>query len=696
MKQFFIIIVICLAQGNAFAAPSFPAIKASYQASDAVLLDRHGEVIHELRIDLHARKLEWVTLPDISPALVKAVIRSEDKRFYDHHGADWQALASAAVGSVLGSGRRGASTITMQLASFLDNKLKKKSPQRTVGQKWEQIKTAQEIEKTWTKDQILEAYFNLVSFRGELQGIAAASRGLFDKNPNGLDEVESAILAVLIRAPNAAPEKAGERAVSLAALLGSTIPQEKIQQRAVAVLSRPYAVRKKIDLAPHMARMLLHERNTKATSTLDIRLQRFTGEILRQAIMHLANQNVQDGAALIVDNRSGDVLAYVGNVGKSSSAGYVDGIQAHRQAGSTLKPFLYGLAIEKKIITAASLIEDTPLDVPTERGVYRPENYDKKFKGLVSARTALASSLNIPAVRTAGLVSVNAFAAKLYEFGFSNLKDPLDYGPSLALGTADVTLWELVNAYRALANNGVWSKLRNSHEEKTGVRKRVLSPEAAFIVSSILSDREARSATFSLESPLGTRFWTAVKTGTSKDMRDNWCIGYSEQYTVGVWVGNFSGASMWNVSGVSGAAPVWLEIMNYLHHAATSHEPALPQKIIVKPVRIESEGLITTKREYFIAGTETDALHPTTTDANPKITYPAPNMIIAIDPDIPPDLQRVYFKISTSDPLFSLKIDEITLGSAADGSWKPSPGTHQLYLIAPTGTIADQISFEVR
>ncbi len=696
MKQFFLIIAICLAQSNAFAAPSFPSIKASYQSSDAVLLDRQGEVIHELRIDLHARKLEWVTLPDISPALVKAVIRSEDKRFYDHHGADWRALASSAVGSMFGSGRRGASTITMQLASFLDTRLKKKTAQRTVGQKWEQIKTAQEIEKTWTKDQILEAYLNLVSFRGELQGIAAASRGLFDKNPAGLDEVESAILSVLIRAPNAAPEKVGERAALLAALLGSTTPQEKIQQRAVAVLSRPYAVRKKIDLAPHMARMLLHERNTKATSTLDIRLQRFTGEVLRQAIMHLANQNVQDGAALVVDNRSGDVLAYVANVGKNSSAGYVDGIQAHRQAGSTLKPFLYGLAIEKKIITAASLIEDTPLDIPTERGVYRPENYDKNFKGLVSARTALASSLNIPAVRTAGLVSVNALAAKLHEFGFSNLKDPLDYGPSLALGTADVTLWELVNAYRALANNGMWSKLRNSHEEKTGVRKRVLSPEAAFIISSILSDREARSATFSLESPLGTRFWTAVKTGTSKDMRDNWCIGYSEQYTVGVWVGNFSGASMWNVSGVSGAAPAWLEIMNYLHHAATSREPALPQKIIVKTVRIESEGLITTKREYFIAGTETDALHPTTTDANPKITYPAPHMIIAIDPDIPSDLQRVFFKISTSDPLFRLKIDEITLGSAVDGSWKPSLGKHQLYLIAPTGAIADQISFEVR
>ena len=163
-----------------------------------------------------------------------------------------------------------------------------------------------------------------------------------------------------------------------------------------------------------------------------------------------------------MDNKTGDVLAYVGNVGNNSSAVYVDGIQARRQAGSTLKPFLYGLAVEKKIITAASLIEDTPLDVPTERGVYRPENYDKEFRGFVPARIALASSLNIPAVRTVNLVGVTAFAAKLREFGFSSLKDPEYYGPSLALGTADITLWELVNAYRTLANNGSWSKLRMS------------------------------------------------------------------------------------------------------------------------------------------------------------------------------------------------------------------------------------------
>jgi len=197
----------------------------------------------------------------------------------------------------------------------------------------------------------------------------------------------------------------------------------------------------------------------RTKSTLDGRIQRFAIDALQHALACLSGQNVQDGAVLVVDNETGYVLAYVGNVGTNSSAIYVDGLQAKRQAGSTLKPFLYGLAIENKIITAASLIDDSPLDLPTERGVSQPENYDKMYRGFVTARIAFASSLNIPAVRTLNLVGVSDFAAKLREFGFGSLRDGEFYGPSLALGTADITLWELVNAYRTLANEGVWSRL---------------------------------------------------------------------------------------------------------------------------------------------------------------------------------------------------------------------------------------------
>ena len=698
MWHTFFIIVLCFAPGTVLAAPSFTEVKTVYQSSDAVLLDRHGEVIHELRVDPYARKLEWVRLVDISPALVKATIRSEDKRFYDHHGVDWKALSSAAMGNVFGSGKRGASTISMQLASMLDVKLKsKKGQQRSVSQKWDQIKAAQEIEKSWTKEQILEAYLNLVSFRGELQGIGAASRGIFDKDPNGLDESESLILAALVRSPNASPEKVGERAELLAASLGSAVPSGKTKQLAVNALSKPYDVRKRIDLAPHVARLLMRKGEGSASSTLDARLQRFSLAALRQAVGALSRQNVSDGAVLVVDNKSGDVLAYVGNSGGSSSAQFVDGTRARRQAGSSLKPFLYALAIEQKIITAASLIEDAPLDVPTERGLYRPENYDKTYRGLVTARMALASSLNVPAVRTVDLVGPGAFVEKLKSFGFTGLRQAEDYGPSLALGTADIALWELVNAYRTLANAGIWSELRLTPDQRTASRRRrALSRGAAFIISDILSDREARSATFTLESPLSTRFWTAVKTGTSKDMRDNWCVGYSEHYTVGVWVGNFSGTAMWNVSGVSGAAPIWLEIMNYLHGQTLSRTPPVPKGVFSRMVAFSEGNKQYEKREYFLAGTEQDSLRPRSAELRPKIIYPAPDTVIAVDPDIPKGLQKVFFEASSADPALNIVLDETIIGPAPAVSWTPVLGKHRLSLIAADGAVEDQVLFEVR
>ncbi len=691
-----VIITACLIPGAVTGAPSYSAIKAAYRSSDAALLDRHGEVIDEVRVDPNGRKLEWAALADISPALVKAVIRSEDKRFYDHHGADWRALASAAVGSMFGRGGRGASTITMQLVSLVDGTLRPKNGRRSLGQKWDQIAEARAIEHAWSKGEILEAYLNLVSFRGELQGITAASRGMFDKSPAGLDEAESAILAALIRAPNAGSEKVGARAEQLSASLGNRTPPGAIRRLAAETLSRLPAVRQRADLAPHVARMLLRDGSARAVSTLDAKLQRFCIEALRQAVGVLAGQNVSDAAVLVVDTASGDVLAYVGNAGPLSPAPYVDAIRARRQAGSSLKPFLYGLALEKKIYTAASLIEDAPLDVPTERGLYRPENYDRTFRGMVTARTALASSLNVPAVRTVGLVGTEAFVATLAGFGFTDLRRAEDYGPSIALGTADITLWELVNAYRTLANGGVWSGLRLAPDQKTPPRRRALSREAAFIIADILSDREARSATFTLESPLATRYWTAVKTGTSKDMRDNWCVGFSERYTVGVWVGNLSGAAMWNVSGISGAAPIWLDVMNYLHGRTPSRAPSVPNGVVSRVVAFSEGGREYRKREYFLAGTEQDALLQRAAEVRPKIIYPAPDTVIAVDPDIPPGLQRVFFEASPADPELNIVLDKTVIGRAPAASWQPVPGRHILSLVGADGAVADTIRFEVR
>ena len=436
---------------------------------------------------------------------------------------------------------------------------------RNYVQKLRQIGSALELERSWTKAQILEAYLNSITFRGELQGIGAASQGLFGKSPHGLDLVESLILAALIRSPGASPMLVQARACALGKVLQPGWDCAALETRLARTPLLAQGIRPREALAPHVAARLLPQ--GLSHSTLDRELQVFAQETLRSQLLSVGAKNAHDGALLVLDNRSGEVLAYVGGVGDLSSARFVDGVRARRQAGSTLKPFLYGVALEKRYLTAASHVEDTPMDIAVEGGVYRPRNYDNEFHGdEVTVRMALASSLNVPAVRTLNLIGVGALVDRLKMLGFSELREPAFYGPSLALGAADVSLWDLVNAYRALANGGRWSQasLTGAEAARQGSRQ-VFSPQAAFLVGHILADRESRNLTFGLENPLSSRFWTAVKTGTSKDMRDNWCVGYSQRYTVGVWVGNFSGEPMWNVSGITEAAPAWAEVMNWLH-----------------------------------------------------------------------------------------------------------------------------------
>src|SRR5258706_10326378 len=283
----------------------------------------------------------------------------------------------------------------------------------------------------------------------------------------------------------------------------------------------------RVALAPHVARTLLSVNHPRVETTLDAELQAYATELLQQQLAALGESHVADAAAFVVDNRSGEVLAYVGNAGTAASAIYVDGVRAPRQAGSTLKPFLYEMAIERKLITAASLIDDSPVNLVTPSGLYVPQNYDRDFKGLVSARTALSSSLNVPAVRTLMLVGADAFVERLQMLGFDDVIHDGDfYGFSLALGSAEVSLWQLTNAYRALANGGLWSPLRLERAFKTSATP-VLDPAASWIVASMLSDPLARSVTFGVEHPLARRPWSRVTAGPSRDIRDNWCVGFS-------------------------------------------------------------------------------------------------------------------------------------------------------------------------
>jgi penicillin-binding protein 1C len=695
-----IIVAFGVFSDKAEALRTFNEIKASYNKSDATLLDRHGVVIHDMRIDTKGRRLDWTSLQNISPALTKAVIWSEDRKFYEHGGVDWTALGAAVIENMLGESKRGASTITMQLASMLDRKLRPKKVRRTIEQKWDQISAARELDGLWKKDEILEAYLNLVTFRSELQGIEAASRGLFGKSPDGLDEKESLLLASLIRSPNAASDTVAARACALAESMKSNAKCPEIKALSAEVLSGPYRITLRHNLAPHVALQLLSESRRKAVSTLDGNLQKFATETLTYQLRALSGRNVHDGAALVVDNKTGEILAYVANSGQQSSARHVDGIIAMRQAGSTLKPFLYALAIEKGLLTAASLLDDSAVNVPTPGGLYIPQNYDNDFKGPVSVRTALSSSLNIPAVRTLMLVEPDNFGIRLKALGFRNLKDGDYYGLSMALGSLDVSLYDLVNAYRAIANGGKWGKMTVDTARKKGGSKQVISRGPAFIVSDILSDRSARSLTFGFENPLSTRFWTAVKTGTSKDMRDNWCVGFSDRYTVGVWVGNFSGAPMWNVSGISGAAPVWLDLMNYLHRNGKVRPPMQPKDVIMKRVTF-GPASEPDRDEYFIRGSEPAGAVAHISGADMavgkiSISYPADKTIIAVDPDIPAENNMIFFE-ATAGGQFAWMLNQEKIGDGSKTvSWKPQLGMYKLSLVDQGGNAIDSIKFEVR
>jgi penicillin-binding protein 1C len=681
----------------ASSLPDFRTTKQGWRPSDATLLDRSGEPLQAQRMDFSVRRLAWTPLSGVSQALMQAVVSAEDRRFYQHRGVDWRALGSALL-SGAGEGRlRGASTLSMQLAALLDPALRPASGRRSLLQKGRQIQAALELERGWSKDQILEAYLNLAGFRGELQGVAAASAALFATDPSGLGHEQALLLAAMLRAPNAAPAALARRACALGHAMGQLPDCALLTQTAAAALGREARAAPAPHLAPHLARRLLREPGQSLHSTLDGGLQRRVLQILRWQLQGLADSNVRDGAALVVDNATGEVLAYVGSAG-SASRSQVDGVRAPRQAGSTLKPFLYGLALEKRYLTAASLLDDAPINLKTASGLYIPQNYDREFKGLVSVRSALAGSLNIPAVRSLMLVGVERFRERLREHGYAGIQRSGEfYGYSLALGSAEVSLWEQVQAYRSLALGGVLRPLRVLPDEAEGPARRVLDPAAAYLIADILADRSSRALTFGLANPLAGRFWAAVKTGTSKDMRDNWCIGFNRHYTVGVWVGNFEGDSMREVSGVSGAAPAWAEIMAGLGDGTADEGPAMPDGLQRQALRFEPP-VEPPRQEWFLAGTETATVRladPATRRA--RIEAPADGVLIALDPDIPVEHQVLLLSARPRRPGWSFRLDGQRLADAqAAFKWQPRPGAHTLELLDDGGQPQGQVRFTVR
>lgn len=713
----------CLSAGHALAAdlPSFRQVRASHLPSDFALLDRHGQPLQTLRRDPHARRLPWVTLDEVSPALRTAIVLSEDQRFWQHSGIDWQGVAASAWSNLWNERTRGASTLTMQLAGLLDAGGARPAGGRTWSQKATQAWTARQLETRWRKTEILEAYLNKVPFRGELVGLPAMSQTLFGKHPAGLDAQESAIAAALVRGPNAPAAVVSRRACQVLTLQQRSCTG--IDLVLTQALARKGAAALGEQRAPHLARWLMVRAPSgvpSVRSTLDARTQRLAQDVLQRHLLELAHREVEDGAVIVIDNASGEVLAWVGGSGALSSAAQVDAVMALRQPGSTLKPFVYGLAIEKRLLTPASLLQDAPVQLPTGAGLYIPQNYDRQFRGWVSVRTALGNSLNVPAVRAGAMLGADTLAEGLKRFGLP-LKEPGGfYGPGLALGSAEVTLRDLANAYRTLANGGRWSPLRlqrDGPDVPAGARRvaehRAITPQSAHLVTDILADNSARALSFGLHSALATRGFAAVKTGTSKDMRDNWCIGYTDRYTVGVWVGNASGSPMHDVSGVTGAAPVWASLVHALHEGHPSQAPKPPEGLRRQAIHFESDGaqpLVDAGRaEWFLAGTEQSIWRLDTApmaDAAGRpgraIVSPQEGAILALDPDIPPHAQRLPLRSAWASPArngprqgLTWWLDGRLLASGAQHDWLPMPGRHTLSL-RQRGQWLDEVHIEVR
>jgi len=681
------------------SVPDFVAFRAQWAPSEAWLYDRNGHLLDEARVDFSVRRLGWARREEVSPALTHALIATEDRRFAFHDGVDWLALAAALRDRWTGHRARGASTLTMQLAAFMSPEIGRPG-QRTGWDKLRQMRAAWAIESRWTKPQILEAYLNLAPFRGETQGVAAGAAALFAKPPAAIDRREAAIMVTLLRNPAAPPADLARRACRLVPAADCPVLLPLAQGASADAGLRG------IDpgLAPHLAAHLLTRPGMRVTTTIDANVQDMAATALRHQLQGLGARRARDGAVVVIDNADGRVLAYVGGVGLGSTAAAVDGAAAPRQAGSTLKPHLYAQLIERKWMTAASILDDSPVQLDTASGLYVPQNYDKAFMGPVSVRRALANSLNVPAVRALLLDGVQDFRDRLADLGYSGLdNDGGFYGYSLALGSAEVTLLDQANAYRTLANLGRWSPLRlradgpAGNNGPMGDSRQVVDPRAAWIVGDILSDAGARAGTFGVDSALRLPFWAAAKTGTSKAMRDNWCIGFSDRFTVAVWVGNLEGDPMRAVSGTSGAAPVWRDVMMALHQDRPGHQPPRPAGVGATMVHFQtgSEG---TRSEWFLSGTAQTTITAEPAFARrPRITNPVSGAVYAWDPDIPPGHQAIGIAISGEPAGLRLTVDGHDFGAAGAGAQLPLiPGVHILTLVEAGGRPLDHVRFTVR
>lgn len=593
--------------------------------------DRHGTLLREIRPDGRGRP---VPLTAIDPSVRAAVIATEDRRFGRHPGIDPIAIVRAAWSNW--TERRivsGASTITMQVARLLRGRTS-----RGWSDKLAETHLALRLELRWSKERILETWLNRVSYGNRAHGIEAAARLYFGKSALDLTRAEAAYLVGLPQSPTRYdpfrhPERARARQQHVLDAMHRAGDLSPADRERLGTLPLDLRSPDQVFRAPHFTeRIRLRPALPSATSndapglaeirtTLDARLQRTVQGLVRGHVKLLARDGVSNAAAVVIENATGAVRAYVGSADfwNASTGGQNDGVRMLRQPGSTLKPFTYARALDTRRHTAASVLPDIEARIPETGGAFVPTNYDDTYHGPVPFREALANSYNVPAVRLAQALGAADLLETLRGAGFSTLDRPPDhYGAGLTLGNGEVRLLDLARAYAGIARGGTRPALRSIAWSRTAGGDTLvaapsppepmpLSPAALRLITHILADPEAREDAFGRGGPLDLPFPAAAKTGTSKDYRDNWTVGFTPTHTVAVWVGNFDGSPMRRVSGITGAGPLYRSIMMHLGPggAFPSPEAAGLEAADVCPASGQRPGAHcpVARREWFLPGT---------------------------------------------------------------------------------------------
>lgn len=585
------------------------------------IFDRNGVLLYEIFADEHRVP---ITLDQVPPEVIEATIAIEDENFYHHFGVDIVGVVRAVINNLQGGRLEGGSTITQQLVK---NALL--SRERSFQRKVKEAVLAVATEVIYSKDQIMEMYLNYIPYGGTAVGIEAAAQQYFDKPASQLTLAESALLAGLPQAPSvyspfgSNPERAKARQEEVLRQMveNDFVTPAEAETAKSEVLQ--YALSKTDINAPHFVfyvRDLLYDKygvetvekgGLRVTTTLDLALQETVQASVSAEVSKLERYRVGNGAAMVIKPNTGEILAMVGSKDYFNEAedGQVNVTLSQRQPGSSIKPIMYATAFQEKLLNPGTILLDVPtcFTVPGQKP-YCPKNYDGGFKGPVTVRQSLGNSLNIPAVKGLRLIGLENFIEQASKMGITSWTDPSNYGLSLTLGGGEVRMIDLAQAFSVLANQGVKTpftpilKVEDyrgtildevdteerladleyltlyDDELESGELERVMDRAPAYLVDHIMQDNNARTAAFGSRSELVIpNQVVSVKTGTTNDLKDNWTVGFTPEYLVISWVGNNDSTPMnpYVVSGVTGAAPIFNDIMSFV---LNGREPVWPSK----------------------------------------------------------------------------------------------------------------------